>query len=166
MIQLNVTGVNPFYIKVVLVSRGQKCKQTAAYDWFAIPKPRARCDELQVKSPNHSYSNLIMGFCRNYMLATIYYLGWWGLFSIILDYGEMNAMGNILLQHSRSLTIILLSAHEKNLRRMMIIWAKHGRLLSWLPTSSLAPLMLQHYSVGFDEIVGVSLLSRWHAFLG
>ena len=62
-----------------------------------------------------------MGFCRNYMLATIYYLGWWGLFSIILDYGEMNAMGNILLQHSRSLTIILLSAHEKNLRRMMII---------------------------------------------
>ena len=46
----------------------------------------------------------------------------------------------------------------------MIIWTKHGRLLSWLPTSSLAPLMLQHYSVGFDEIVGVSLLSRWHAF--
>ena len=62
-----------------------------------------------------------MGFCRNYTPGYYLLFSWLGLFSIILDYGEMNAMGNILLQHSRSLTIILLSAHEKNLRRMMII---------------------------------------------
>ena len=42
------------------------------------------------------------------------------------DYVETTATGN----SSGSLTIILLSAHEKNLKRMIIILAKHGRLLA------------------------------------